>query len=342
MSSEFVAIQQSKLFYSILYYPPVPMTQSLDTPLVSAIITTYNRPELLRRAIKSVIDQSYSHLELVVVDDCSDESPEAVIEDVSSDRFENVVFCRHEENRGVSAARNTGIEASHGELLAFLDDDDIWDEKKIHEQVAEYNRSDNVGAVYSGTKSIDSDGSIITVQRPTKAGDLTKELLCDHGIWFPTILIDRETIAKVGGFNEDMLMREDVEWVVRVSQHTEFGVVSEPLLITLRGDDHEQKSDDIDAKLNEGHPQLMAEYQEIAAQYGPLFRRKFSGYSEYNIGRAALAAGRSTEARRHLFNAVVCWPFTTRFYVYLALALLGKKWYLKARNTKRFIEEKQN
>lgn len=309
---------------------------------MSAIITTYNRPELLRRAIESVRDQSYSRLELVVVDDCSDESPEAVIEDVSTDRFENVVFCRHEENRGVSAARNTGIEESNGELVAFLDDDDIWADKKIRKQVVAYNQSDNVGAVYSGTKSVDSDGSIITVQRPTKTGDLTKALLCDYGIWFPTILVDRETIAKAGGFNENMLMREDVEWVVRVSQHTEFGVVSEPLLVTLRGDDHKQKSDDIDAKLNEGHEQLMAKYQEIAAQYGPLFRRKFSGYSEFKIGRAALAAGRSTVARRYLFNAVVCWPFAVQFYFYLGLALLGNKWYLKARDAKRSLEDRRN
>ncbi len=318
------------------------MTQSSDTPLVSAIITTYNRPELLRRAIESVHDQSYSRLELVVVDDCSDESPEAVIEDVRSDRFENVVFCRHEENRGVSAARNTGIEASNGELLAFLDDDDIWDEEKIHKQVAEYNRSDNIGAVYSGTKSVDSDGSIITVQRPTKTGDLTKELLCKRGIWFPTILVDRGTIKEAGLFNEGMVMGEDIEWLIRISQHTFFGVVSEPLLITLRGENHEQKTDDIEAKIKQGQSQLMEQYEEITAQYGPLFRRKFSGYRQFKIGRAALAAGRISMARKHLFNAVLCWPFVAQFYVYLGLALLGNRWYLKARDAKRSLEDRRN
>lgn len=224
--------------------------------------------------------------------------------------------------------------------MAFLDDDDVWAPEKIEEQVSEFRRSDRIGAVYTGARSVDSAGSTITVHEPTRNGDLTKDLLCDHGIWFPTLLVERSAIEETGNFREDMLMREDVEWIVRLSQRTRFGVVSEPLLITLRGDEHDQKSDDIERKIRSGHSELVEQYRAVASEYGPIFRRKCLGYGEYKMGCAALAGGRPGLARGYLSRAVLKWPFEPEFFLYLLLALLGERWYLRARNIKRSLAAK--
>ena len=100
--------------------------------LVSVIIPTYNRKRLLSRAVKSVLNQSYSNLECIIVDDASSDETREVINSFQDDR---IIYFRHEENKGASAARNTGIKKSQGEFIAFLDDDDLWFPEKLNKQL---------------------------------------------------------------------------------------------------------------------------------------------------------------------------------------------------------------
>ena len=102
--------------------------------LVSVIIPTYNRRMFVYRAVKSVLLQTYSNIECIVIDDRStDNTLEHLIELSLED--ERLILISHLHNYHVSAARNTGILASHGELIAFLDDDDIWLPQKLEEQI---------------------------------------------------------------------------------------------------------------------------------------------------------------------------------------------------------------
>ncbi len=88
------------------------------------MIPTYGRPEFLEDAVRSVADQTYDPLELVVVDDCSPAPVETQFTEADLGELHNVRFLRHEENQGANAARNTGIRAGNGEFIAFLNDDD--------------------------------------------------------------------------------------------------------------------------------------------------------------------------------------------------------------------------
>ncbi|MBJ2135080.1 glycosyltransferase family 2 protein [Paraglaciecola chathamensis] len=101
--------------------------------LVSCIITTFNRPDLVSFAIDSVLKQSYTCVELFIINDCSTKSYSDVIEKYS--RYTNVSFHRNENNLGLSASRNKGLSLSNGKYIAFLDDDDIWLPSKLKEQV---------------------------------------------------------------------------------------------------------------------------------------------------------------------------------------------------------------
>src|SRR5437868_1027615 len=101
-------------------------------PSVSVILPTHSRVEFLRRAIETVLAQTFSDLEVVVVDDGPNE---AIAQLVRAHPDERVRLVRHERNQGVAAARNTGIGASRGAYIGFIDDDDLWLPTKLERQV---------------------------------------------------------------------------------------------------------------------------------------------------------------------------------------------------------------
>jgi glycosyltransferase involved in cell wall biosynthesis len=119
----------------------------VNSPLVSVVIPTYNRASFLRRAIESVLSQDYPGKEVVVVDDASTDETEKEIAPWARDQ--GAVWVRHESNRGESAARNTGIRASRGAYLVFLDSDDYFLPGRLSSHVAMLDRRPDLVWVYS-------------------------------------------------------------------------------------------------------------------------------------------------------------------------------------------------
>lgn len=114
-------------------------------PKVSVVIPTHNRSSLLRRAIQSVLDQTYQDFEIIVVDDASTDDTEAVVKGFADERIR---YVRHSENRGEAASRNTGIRLAKGEYIAGHDDDDVWLPPKLEKQVKAFEKaSPKVGVV---------------------------------------------------------------------------------------------------------------------------------------------------------------------------------------------------
>jgi len=111
-----------------------------DRPRVDVVVPTYNRPEFLDRALRSVREQTYEHFHCFVVDDGSDR-------EITVPQDERFTVLRHDSNRGVSAARNTGIRESSARLLAFLDDDDRWKKTKLERQVDFFHKNSDAYAV---------------------------------------------------------------------------------------------------------------------------------------------------------------------------------------------------
>lgn len=102
--------------------------------LISIVIPVYNRADIIARTVESCLAQTYSPVEIVLVDDCSSDGLQQALAPFADD--ECVRLVRHERNQGVSAARNSGVEASKGEFIAFLDSDDIWHPTKLERQMA--------------------------------------------------------------------------------------------------------------------------------------------------------------------------------------------------------------
>ncbi|WP_435078888.1 glycosyltransferase [Halococcus sp. AFM35] len=312
------------------------MTTSASAPLVSVVLPTYNRPTSLRTAIESVAGQTYDRIELIVVDDHSNVPQREVVENAPHEGLETVVFVRHDENEGLSGARNTGIETASGQLIAFLDDDDYWSVDKIARQVELLGRSGPaVGGVYTGVRSVDADGNLINVRSVDVAGDITKALLYDTVVSIPTLLVRRSAIEEAGSFDERLRVYEDREWMLRLSEVCEFESIPDPLLTTRRDDDHESLTPDFETRRDLSHRIFLETARPIAADYGYAVERKATAYSSFTLGYVALSQGYYQEARQLLTKAVIRWPFVPKFYLYLLAAALGEPGYEAGRKAKR-------
>lgn len=212
--------------------------------LVSAVITTYKRSiPTLKRAINSVVNQSYTNIEIIVVNDNPED--EALSKNIFKEIGEydrKIQYIVMPENRGACAARNEGIKKSKGEFIAFLDDDDEWLNNKIELQVQRM--SDGIGIVYCDSYIVfeESNKKILrSSELRTKiypSGEIVDALLKDNIIGsasFP--LIRRSVLEDVGNFDVQMPAAQDFELWIRICRRYSAAYIDEPLVKYYRHKD---------------------------------------------------------------------------------------------------------
>ena len=181
------------------------MTPS-NRPQVSVIIPTHNRASLLLRAIKSVLAQSFTDFELLIVDDGSSDDTPTVVAGLSDPRIRSF---RHSRSRGSAASRNTGIANAVGEYLAFLDDDDEFLPTKLEEQVqALEEASGDVGMVYVWSDYVGPTGETLGSRCRTAEGDVFTDVLMLRltvGVG-STVMIRASALDLIGHFDCDTAM----------------------------------------------------------------------------------------------------------------------------------------
>ncbi len=197
---------------------------------VSVIIPTYNYGRFINEAIESALGQTYPPPEVIVVDDGSTDDTEAVVRSFG----ERVKYIR-QENAGVCAARNYGVAESSGELIAFLDADDIWEPTKLEKQLARFSEDLQIGLVHCGVREFDdSTSDIVSVVIEGAEDDAAENLLLwlEPSIIGPggTIMVSRKAFDAVGGFDTRMKCGEDWDFCYRVARQFKVGFVPEPLV----------------------------------------------------------------------------------------------------------------
>ena len=184
---------------------------------------------LLKRAVQSVLDQTYSEFECIVVDDASgDETPEAI----NSFEDNRLTYYRHDENKGASAARNTGMKHSRGNFIAFLDDDDEWHPSKLEKQVPLLQSlPERFGMVYCWMNYFNRDGKLFHEHHPILRGYVFSQVLDAQRIGgCPTLLVKREVFDKMGQFDESLPRGNDGDFIRRVCRKYEVDFVPEVLV----------------------------------------------------------------------------------------------------------------
>jgi glycosyltransferase involved in cell wall biosynthesis len=205
------------------------------TPLVSVIIPAYNAAALLGETLDSVLGQTYPNLEIIVVDDGSTDATPQVLES-----YGDRILVLRQTNAGQAAARNHGAREAHGELLAFLDHDDLWDPDKTACQVALLDRFPEALAVYCDHRAIDAQGNLLSssgaLHYPRSSGEMLRAMLLSCCIVTPgLVLLRRRAFDSSGGFDESKLMRghEDHGLWLRLATQGSF-IYSPDTLVSYR------------------------------------------------------------------------------------------------------------
>lgn len=203
----------------------------MSQPLVSAIITTHNRLPLLKRAIKSVLLQTYKNLELIVVDDASTDGTSEYCKSQSL----HYIHIPKAESKGGNYARNQGIRAAKGKYVAFLDDDDYWLPEKTQKQVALI-ESKNCELVHCGRRLeiMGKKGEVTyrdILPDPLHYGDMHKKILLTICTTTTNILAKRQALIDVGLFDENLLFWQEYELTIRLAQRKPFYFVNEVLSV---------------------------------------------------------------------------------------------------------------
>lgn len=198
----------------------------MDTnPLVSVIIPTRNRLDFLKNAIQSVRLQTYTNIELIVVDDGSNDETEKFCRNQ-----DKLCYIRNEVSRGAPYCRNIGFQNSRGKYINFLDDDDEFFPDKISDQVNFYLMNKDEPLVLVTCHMDDGrSGQTITVKNKVR-GNLYRQLLTSYCLsGTPTMLIDRSAFEKLGGFDEKLVANQEYDLSIRLAQLGNFDYVDKIL-----------------------------------------------------------------------------------------------------------------
>lgn len=290
-------------------------------PVVSVVIPTYDRPARVQRAVRSVIDQSYDPIELLVVDDASPSPASDALSALPTDGLAAFRCLRHRTNRGGGAARNTGIEAADGDYIALLDDDDWWAPAKVEDQVEALEAAPTaVGLAYCGRRVV-AGGAGSVISEPLPAGDTTKALLCRNFIGSTSVAMVRaDAVSRAGGFDDGFPSWQELDWYIRLSRECGFTHVPAPLVYYDTGATN-RVTDDFD-RVDRGYRRFVEKHEPLARTYGRLFRRKMLGWAAFRAGENAVANDRLGVGRRYILTAIRYYPFERRFLTY-GVALLG-------------------
>ena len=204
-----------------------------DQSLVSAVIPTYNRPNLVVNAVKTALNQTHRNMEVVIVVDGPDDSTSKALGEISDPRIQIVALPRHQ---GACGARNAGIQAAKGEWVAFLDDDDEWLPRKIELQLATARRSAHRTPVVSCRFIARTPLADYTwpIRFPSQGEPISEYLFCRKGLFCgealigtPMLFTKRELLLQCP-FQQGLRKHQDSDWVIRAASRDGVGFEFEP------------------------------------------------------------------------------------------------------------------
>jgi glycosyltransferase involved in cell wall biosynthesis len=200
---------------------------------VSIIVPAYNAAEFLPEALDSILRQTYPHWEVVVVDDGSTDDTAAIVEGFIP-IFRGRLGYLYQDNRGAAAARNTAIRACRGELIALLDADDVWLEKRLERCVGLLDMDPEVGLVHGQVMRVDREGKLLgeppNPQAKYLSGRIARHIYARRAhILAPTVLFRRRCLDVAGFFDESFQATEDRDLWYRIARSFPVAYLSEVL-----------------------------------------------------------------------------------------------------------------
>jgi len=198
-------------------------------PLISVIIPTFNNETTIGETINSVLNQTWKNLELIVVNDGSQDSTLDIINSIADSRIKVFSY----PNAGVAASRNRGISQAKGEFISFLDADDLWTIDKLETQLKALQENPQAAVAYSWTDHIDRNNQFLRGgSRHLLNGDVYAELLKSNFVASGSnILVRAQALKEVGDFNKSLTPAEDWDMYLRLASRYHFVAVPSPQIL---------------------------------------------------------------------------------------------------------------
>lgn len=198
---------------------------SKHIPIFSVVIPTYNREKLLRNAIDSVLNQSFTDFEIVVVDDGSSDNTFSLIRDYHDER----IIYAYKQNGGQNTANNVALRLARGEYISFLDSDDIWMKEKLEKTYQKFMSDPELGVVYNYTGGM-VNGDIVLAREDIIEGWCYKEVLSKGYLTSPSFLsCKRSCFEVIGEFDEEQQACQDDDLCFKLCKHFKVGLIKEIL-----------------------------------------------------------------------------------------------------------------
>jgi glycosyltransferase involved in cell wall biosynthesis len=265
-------------------------------PLVSCIIPTYNRAHIVGRAIQSVLNQTYKNIEVIVIDDGSQDNTQEVVLSIKDER---VRYIRLHRNFGAAFARNIGIANARGEFVAFLDSDDYFLPEKIEKQVELMLKDESIGVCYTEVYFEIDNGELVYKESPRIRGRIPEKVLYERillfppFIFFPTFLV-RKYLLHNCKFAENKKVFEEVDFLIELSKEANFDFIPLPLyVINKKTNEQRNPRPNIQIRIK-NYESVLSEYKfDILRLLGKdviSFRYNRLAWTAYKYGYKILAA----------------------------------------------------
>lgn len=296
--------------------------------MVSVVIPTHNRVDLLPRAIESVLNQTYKDIELIVVSDGSTDGTDELMAKYANDS--RIKYINYKPAKGGNYARNSGFDAASGDYVAFLDDDDEWLPPKIEKQVALMKADDEVGLVYTGINCIYVNENISYPFIPKLRGDLSKEILFRNYVGSTSSVMLRKSFCESCRFDENLQALQDYDLWIKILQGCKADVVPEPMVNYFNYRNQTQVSSST-AKYVQATEYINKKYTDLFAKLSPKEYKQKKINNIMLLGNKAMRNNSPAEARNFFWQAFITKPSYSPMVSWL-LSFFGYKNMLRLRS----------
>lgn len=310
-------------------------------PGVSVIIPAYNRKNYLKYAVNSVLNQTYTDFELIIVDDGSTDGTGDMVRSYNDLRIKYI----YQNNQGNHSARNTGIKNAKGKYIALLDSDDMWHAEKLEKQVNILEKHSDIGLVYCGTLLVDENNNLFGKKPLIRhSGYVLDKLLMNNFLYNGSNpLIRQECIKKAGLFDEHLKRMLDWDFYLRIALYFKFHAIKEYLVLYRVHD--ESLSAGYKSYETAGHVVLNKIFsnRDLDKKYFKLKDKAFARRYRY-MGLRYFEAGLLEESRENFKKALnydFSLSYRSEILMFLIFSYLPAEFINKLRSLKRTIELKK-
>lgn len=293
--------------------------------LISVVMPTYNRASFLRRSIPCVLAQTHKNVELVVIDDGSTDDTHAVLAE-----FGDSILVIKQHHQGVSVARNSGMLASRGDYIAFLDSDDLWAEEFLEKQLAALQDNPDCDVCYCWYKIVDADGNLCRAMAPTFLGNVFDYVYLRNTLITPHLLARRSCFLQGGAlflaYQPNMKVAEDYKVRLELALRHRFCCVPEYLVSVTKHPGSTHSTSDIDEMVA-----CMSHLEDFLWSHEPAARRlrQYEGRARasWSVEIAylyLLAKNRRRDALRYLWKAFKACPYYPKLMLVVVGILAGR------------------